>query len=420
METKAFPFTKAALDALQPTPGQRAVVRDLKTPGLELRVSPGGAKTFSLLHRIKGGQVERVTLGRYSDAYTITRARDDAKRAIGKHASGVNMRVEQARAERSGKTFATALREFIDDDTARRKGPMKPRTRLDYLNMLRGPGRSPGGHQHGAGELHAIADKRVDSLTGAQLKALNRKLGEASTARAAYAMRVARAVLAYHGVKMEDDPFARTTAKVDRIMIPQSGKRDRIVPIERLEDWWNAASQTPHGDVFQLLLLTGMRRGELDGIERSRVNLDNARIHLADTKNRKPHVIYLSTPALAIVRARCANKEADELVFAGAKYPQRTLTAIIAATGISFSAHDLRRTFATIAAARLPGYVVKRLLNHADGSDVTLAHYVQFDEVTMRAAWQIVADAIVPKESMQVASGNVVLLRGRKRTKTAA
>ncbi len=421
MPTAAINFTKARLDALQPVPGARVVVRDLQTPGLELRVSPGGAKTFSLLHRIKGNKVERVTLGRYSASYTITRARDDAKKAIGKHTAGVNLRQEQVRVVRSGKTVADALQEFIDDDSARKNGAMKDRTRLDYLNMLRPAGKSPRGHVHGPGELHSIAAKPIQSLTSTTLKALNRKLATASVSRAAYAMRVTRAVLRYHGVTMDDDPFAAATAKVDRIIIPQSGKRERIVPLERLDDWWHAASATAHGDAFQLLLLTGMRRGELDSIQRRHVNLEAARIHLADTKNHKPHVIYLSKQALVLVRARAANKEDEDFVFAGAKHPRETLASIIAETGIPFSAHDLRRTFATIAAARLPGYVVKRLLNHADGGDVTLGHYVQFDEATMRTAWQLVADAIVPaRPQKRVANGNVVSLHGGKRQSSTA
>jgi integrase len=40
-------------------------------------------------------------------------------------------------------------------------------------------------------------------------------------------------------------------------------------------------------------------------------------------------------------------------------------------SGVPFSAHDCRRTFSAIAAGVLPGYVVKRLLNHADGNDVS-------------------------------------------------
>ena len=36
-----------------------------KTPGLQLRVSATGVKTFSVYRRLKAGEPERVTLGRF-------------------------------------------------------------------------------------------------------------------------------------------------------------------------------------------------------------------------------------------------------------------------------------------------------------------------------------------------------------------
>jgi len=105
----------------------------------------------------------------------------------------------------------------------------------------------------------------------------------------------------------------------------------------------------------------------------------------------------LSAQALAIVRLRAADKTRDELLFQGVAGPRKSLEAIIAQTGISFSAHDCRRTFGTIAASILPGYVVKRLLNHSDGQDVTGAHYVHLDEATLAKAWQAVADFVLPR-----------------------
>ena len=62
---------------------------------------------------------------------------------------------------------------------------------------------------------------------------------------------------------------------------------------------------------------------------------------------------------------------------------------------MEFSAHDCRRTFVSIAASRLPGYVVKRLANHAGNRDVMAAHYVHLDKQMLRDAWQTVADYIL-------------------------
>ena len=68
-------FTKKTINALPiPEPGKRDTYHDTKTAGLQLRVTPTGAKTFSVYRRTKGGTPERVTLGRYPDM-TIEQAR---------------------------------------------------------------------------------------------------------------------------------------------------------------------------------------------------------------------------------------------------------------------------------------------------------------------------------------------------------
>lgn len=63
MERK-LAFTKRLLETLPlPEPGQRLTYHDSKTPGLGLRVTANGSKTFIVRRRLADGQAERVTLG---------------------------------------------------------------------------------------------------------------------------------------------------------------------------------------------------------------------------------------------------------------------------------------------------------------------------------------------------------------------
>ena len=87
-----FTFTKERLDALKAPRGGRLAVHDTKTAGLILRVTPTGAKTFSLFRRVKGGEPFRVTLGRYgAGGITIDQARRLAGTINAKAAEGVNV-----------------------------------------------------------------------------------------------------------------------------------------------------------------------------------------------------------------------------------------------------------------------------------------------------------------------------------------
>src|SRR2546423_1537908 len=68
----------------------------------------------------------------------------------------------------------------------------------------------------------------------------------------------------------------------------------------------------------------------------------------------------------------------------------------VAKSGVPFSPHDLRRTFASIVSRlgdHLSYYTTKRLLNHRT-SDVTQG-YIQFDLEQLRGAMQAVEDFVL-------------------------
>ena len=101
-------------------------------------------------------------------------------------------------------------------------------------------------------------------------------------------------------------------------------------------------------------------------------------------------------------RRRCASN--SDLVFAnpltGSRItdPHRQVVNVVVKSGVPFSPHDLRRTFASIVSRlgdRLSYYTTKRLLNHRT-SDVTQG-YVQFDPERLRAAMQAVEDFVLEK-----------------------
>ena len=76
--------------------------------------------------------------------------------------------------------------------------------------------------------------------------------------------------------------------------------------------------------------------------------------------------------------------------------PHRQIVNVVAVSGVPFSPHDLRRTFASIVnrlSDRLSYYTTKRLLNHRT-SDVTQG-YVQFDLEQLRSAMQAVEDFVL-------------------------
>jgi integrase len=88
--------------------------------------------------------------------------------------------------------------------------------------------------------------------------------------------------------------------------------------------------------------------------------------------------------------------------------PKKQITAVINASGVEFSSHDCRRTFATIAeAVNLPLTMIKRLMNHTTSNEVT-GGYIVTEEETLREAINKIADYIQARVTQK---NNVVTLK---------
>ena len=89
--------------------------------------------------------------------------------------------------------------------------------------------------------------------------------------------------------------------------------------------------------------------------------------------------------------------------------PTKAIKTVTKSTGIDFSSHDCRRTFATIAeAVNLPLTMIKRLTNHNTTNEVTGGYIITEDE-TLRAATNKVASYIQARVTQK---DNVIKLHG--------
>jgi integrase len=154
-------------------------------------------------------------------------------------------------------------------------------------------------------------------------------------------------------------------------------------------------------DYYRFQLLTGCRGIEIHGHKKhgyspTRVgdlDANGGKIVLRDTKNQSDHKLLLSRQALAIAQRNAEKRKPDEPLFPIVD-ARKTLAWINAKAGTSVRGHGLRATFASIAEELVSGAVLKKMMNHAAGADVTLGHYVGKSEAQLRAGWQVVADFI--------------------------
>jgi integrase len=382
------------------------------TPGLGLRVTNTGDRAFVSERRVNGKTVRR-TLGKAPGGKATGAISTDTARKLlievsSELQTGVD-RVEIKREKRKEEkidavTFEEALKVYLEGKRRAKDGlPLKERTKSDYVKMITAGGTKKDGTPFLDGLLVGLAHKAITRITADDIRKTYSAAEKRGARVATYSMQVLRAVLNWHGIQVDESPLAKTTAGKDRIILkPTAGNPDPIRP-ETLGAWWNAAMEHAGGsaaDGCRFVLLTGCRPGEVfgdafgTGILKKDVDFTGGRLKLIDTKNRKDHEVVLSTQALDILKVHCKGKKRDAKVF-DIDDPGKTLDNInSAAKSKRVTPNKLRHTFASIAAALVNAFVLKRMMNHTDSSEVTATFYVLVTDDDLRNGWQAVADFI--------------------------
>ena len=153
-------------------------------------------------------------------------------------------------------------------------------------------------------------------------------------------------------------------------------------------------------DYLLLLLFTGLRRQEAATLKWEQIDFKARTLTVSDTKNHEPLVLPLSDYLLDMLNHRYEEREGD-CVFSGEGVggylvePRRQMDKVTKLSGVSFTLHDLRRTFITIAESLdISAYAVKRLVNHKMSGDVT-AGYIIADVERLRKPMQKITDYIL-------------------------
>ncbi len=144
------------------------------------------------------------------------------------------------------------------------------------------------------------------------------------------------------------------------VKLKESSGRDRVLSDEEITCLLTASRKSDSPYLYCVILLsltTGARQGEILGLEWKHVDLDNRLAYLQETKNGRPRSIALSDAVIEELRTLEARRDPlKTLVFASKTAFGRTdlkkvwKKALEQAGIMDFRAHDMRHTFATLAA----------------------------------------------------------------------
>src|SRR5262249_25858244 len=129
-KARKIKFTQTKLEALGHRGGSPEYVYDQDKPGLAVRLTSGGVRTFVFVGRLHG-KVQRITLGRLG-SLPLAKARGAVDKIRGDVALGLDV-VAQRRALRDSGSRRKTLQEAFEDFIAGERH--KAKTRLDYRNL---------------------------------------------------------------------------------------------------------------------------------------------------------------------------------------------------------------------------------------------------------------------------------------------
>ncbi len=167
----------------------------------------------------------------------------------------------------------------------------------------------------------------------------------------------------------------------------------------------------------------GFRSSEALSLEWEHVDLKAKSITLYDTKNGTNHNLPIPDVLMPVMKSLFKLTGRSKWVYLWSRpanqknapdkpisLPKKQSQAVVDASGVEFSPHDCRRTFATIAeGVNLPLTMIKRLMNHSTTNDVT-GGYIVTEEETLRDAINKVASYIQAKISTE---SNVIKFNAR-------
>jgi integrase len=409
-------LTDRALKALKPAkPQSRYEVADAMVPGLAVRVTPTGQRTFVLIARYPGSSnPTRRAIGEYG-VITLDQARAEARKWLGQLKHGKDPRAELERARRAELRKQENTFEAVAEEYLRRHIKAQRTARVTERDIRK--------------ELIGRwASRPVTDISREDVVALIEEI----TDRPAPAM--AHLVFAYtRGLfnwAIASGKYGLETSPCDRLkptkLIGPKEARQRVLNDRELAALWHATEALgyPFGPLYRLLLLTGARKGEVAGLRESEINPDKKLWSVPPErfKSKATHLVPLTAAALDIIEGLPRCGKGDHLFsttfgekpvngFSKSKYRLDALMATGLGKLSPWRVHDLRRTVRThLAALRVSDLVAETILGH--GKRGLQRVYDQHSyEAEMREALELWAGRL--RDIVSPPPENVVELRGR-------
>jgi integrase len=346
-------------------PGKRDDYHDAIVPGMALRVTDTGHKSFVLITRFPSHPLRptRRALGDYGKI-TLDQAREKARIWLGLIAKGIDPAAQEARERaeaqrRQVNSFAAVAGEFLDRHASQLRKSVEAR-RIIEGEFVKRWGARP------------ITDIMPEEVAAAIRAIVKRGAPYQAHNALGYIRRLFSWAIGTH-------EFGITTSPVERLkpgdLIGKREARDRTLSNDELQRVWKAADAMgyPYAPVFKMLILTGQREREVADMRWSEVDLGRRLWTIPSERMKGGRVpeVPLSPAAVALIEV--LPRFAGDCVFtttAGAKPVNGFAKAKVRIDNLSgvsgWVIHDLRRSVRThLSALPVEDLVRELVIAHA-------------------------------------------------------
>ena len=379
-------LTAGSIDRLTcPIGKQQAFMRDSEAPGLRVRITSAGAKSFVFEAKLNRQTIRR-TIGDVK-VWSIEQARTEARRLAvlldnGQDPREIQRQQQAAKAAERAAATAKALTVgevwplYLESGKPKRRDAWKPRYRAD-LEAMAAPGGEPKKRGQGVtrqGPLYPLLALPLAGVNEDTLKIWYDREAVAGKHQAARALMMFRGFLRWCAARPEyrsliDRDAGKAAAIVENL--PSNTRRTDALEAAQVPGWWAGVEQLSNRTAsayLRALLLTGARREELAALTWENVDFQWRKLTIADkveitrTIPLSPYVAHmLATLPRVGSYVFASTGKAERITDARASHAKALQSAAI--DGLTI--HGLRRSFSLLGeAAGAPAGAIAQVMGH--------------------------------------------------------
>jgi len=402
-------------------------IKDTKVKGLYQRIRKNSPNMWAVVARPRGDKTVTHTIGSV-EIITAQQARKIAKEVLLQFALGNRPIDERRRQERLRQVNSFTLQDAINDYT--KTVDWKPKTKLDALSTFKRRFgdwlNKPLGSISKVDALRRFVDIKRDVArkkkardkyreeNGIKIKTYENEIGLGE------AQRAFRYLSAIFNMFTEEDfdgslmlPHGNPCNYLKKRRVRKTLKpRERFLNSHERSKLYENFIEYDHpdfpidinqddSDLIFLLMYTGLRLDEALSLKWIDIDFEDKIFTARNTKNHKDHTLPMTDATEDLFNRRFVLYRTKKYVFPSPVNRREHMTAsrvfarVSNQVGFDFTAHDLRRTVATVAASL--NYDINSIglvLNHSRGN--VTSRYIQGDPERLRRILTDIQDALFP------------------------